>query len=116
MAGTFGDVRKLTVVLVARLAEPVPALCEEGLAVLFGDATDALMAALIDLGAEDPFVFADAGAPALRVEVVAEGDTEPEALSAGVGVIAGAFGRAADALDVLGVGSVSAHTVDLVSA
>jgi hypothetical protein len=109
-------VRKVRIVLEAQLAEPLPPLGAEGLAELFADARRALMTALIDLGADDPSVSTDVEAPSLRVEVVAESGTEPEALSAGVRVIASAFAQAADAVDVLGVERVSAHTVDLATA
>jgi hypothetical protein len=48
------------------------------------DLADAIMDVLIDLGVEDPFVFADAGVPSLRAELVVEAPTQAEALSDGV--------------------------------
>jgi hypothetical protein len=107
-------VRKVTVVVEAELAEPLPALCEEGLALLIGDATSAVMGALVALGAEAPAVSVDVEAPSLRVEVVADAraGSEAEALASGVQLIAGAFARAADALGTLGVGHIRARTVD----
>jgi hypothetical protein len=107
-------VRKVTVVVEAELAEPLPALCEEGLTVLLGDATRAVTGALLGLGADasSVSVSVDAEAPSLRVEVMAEAGSEAEALAAGVQMIAGAFTRAADALATLGVGHIRARTVD----
>lgn len=98
----------------AELAEPLPALCEEGLTVLLGDATSAVMRALVDLGAEDPFVSADVEAPSLRIEVVAGAGPggEAEALAAGMRLVAAALTQAADALATLGVGRIRARTVD----
>lgn len=55
------------------------------------DFADAVMEALIDLGAEDPFVFTDAGGPSFRVELVASGHTQTEALASGVQVISEAL-------------------------
>lgn len=52
---------------------------------------DAVMEALLDRDAEDPFVFTDAGGPAFRVELVAEGRTQTEALAKGVQLISEAL-------------------------
>lgn len=48
---------------------------------------DALMEALIDVGAIDPFVSIDTGTSSLLVEVVVEAGSQAGALGAGVAVI-----------------------------
>ena len=50
---------------------------------------DALMDALIDAGATDPFVSDDAGTRSLLIEVVAEVEGEAGALAAGAAVMDG---------------------------
>jgi hypothetical protein len=52
---------------------------------------DALMGALIDADATDPFVSIDAGKGSLRVEVVVEAENEFGALAAGAAVVDTAF-------------------------
>lgn len=75
------SVDKYTVILEGRLAEVgnLP------------DFADAVMEALLDLHAEDPFVFTDEGGPTFRVEVVAQGDSQTGALARGVQVISEAL-------------------------
>ncbi len=48
---------------------------------------DALMEALIDAAATDPFVSIDAATPSLLVEVVVEAESQAGALAAGAAVI-----------------------------
>lgn len=98
-------VPKYTVILEGRLAgvESLP------------DFADAVMGALIDLRAEDPFVYADATGPTIRAEVVVDAATQTVALSQGVQTISAA-------LETVGVGahpvvhSPSARAEDLVPA
>lgn len=79
------------------------------------DVADAVMEALLDLHAEDPFVYADATGPTIRAEVVVDAATQTVALSQGVQTISAA-------LETLGVGahpavhSPSARAEDLVPA
>jgi hypothetical protein len=48
---------------------------------------DGVMDALLDLGAEDPFVFADASVPSVRAEVSVQAQSQSDALTTGVQTI-----------------------------
>jgi hypothetical protein len=76
---------------------------------------DALMEALIDGGATDPFVSIDAGTGSLLVEVVVEADSQAGALAAGAGVIDTAL-RAAGVEKQAAMQESRARTEDLVPA
>jgi hypothetical protein len=76
---------------------------------------DALMEALIDAGATDPFVSVDAAAPSLLVEVVVEAESQAGALAAGAAVIDAAL-RAAGVEKRAAMQGSRARTEDLVPA
>jgi hypothetical protein len=107
-AGTVTNVRPIRVVLDARFSgEPsYDVLAAMG---------DALMEALIDAGATDPFVSVDAAAPSLLVEVVVEAESQAGALAAGAAVIDTAL-RAAGVEKRAAMQGSRARTEDLVSA
>jgi hypothetical protein len=76
---------------------------------------DALMAALIDAGATDPFVSIDAGTGSLLVEVVVEAESQAGALAAGAAVIDTAL-RAAGLEQPAALHGSTARTENLVPA
>jgi hypothetical protein len=76
---------------------------------------DALMGALIDAGATDPFVSVDAAERSLLVEVVVEAESQAGALAAGAAVIDTAL-RAAGAEKQAAIQQSRARTEDLVPA
>jgi hypothetical protein len=106
--GTVMSVRPIRVILDAQFSgEPdYEALAAMG---------DALMEALIDVGATDPFVSADAEARSLVVEVVVDAESQAGALSAGAAVIDAAL-TAAGVEKQAAMHSSRARTEDLVPA
>jgi hypothetical protein len=74
------------------------------------DLADAVMEALLDSGAEDPFVFTDGSIPSLHVEVVMEASTQTDALARGVQQISEALTAAGVSAPVL---TPSARAMDL---
>jgi hypothetical protein len=76
---------------------------------------DALMGALIDADATDPFVSIDAGTGSLLVEVVVEAESQAGALAAGAAAIDMAL-RSAATEERLAVHGSTARTEDLVPA
>jgi dihydroxyacetone kinase DhaKLM complex PTS-EIIA-like component DhaM len=53
---------------------------------------DAVMEALIDADAEDPFVFIDASTSTLQVEIVVRAETQTEAFARGIQLIDSVLG------------------------
>jgi hypothetical protein len=76
---------------------------------------DALMEALIDVGAIDPFVSIDTGTNSLLVEVVVEADSQAGALGGGVAVIDAAL-QGAGAQKRVALHGATARTEDIVPA
>jgi hypothetical protein len=58
---------------------------------VLAELADAVMEALLAMDAEDPFVYGDASAPKLMVEVVVQADTTTSAVAAAAKVIDEAF-------------------------
>jgi hypothetical protein len=76
---------------------------------------EALMEALIDAGATDPFVSIDAGSGSLLVELVVEAESRAGALAAGAAVIDTAV-RAAGVEKRAGLHGSTARTEDRIPA
>jgi hypothetical protein len=74
---------------------------------------DALMEALIDAWATDPFVSIDRGRHSLLVEVVVQGENQPNALAGGAALIDAAL-RAAGVEQTVALHRSKARAEDLV--
>jgi hypothetical protein len=75
----------------------------------------ALMEALIDAGATDPFVSIDGGTRSLQVEVIVKAESQAGALAAGAAVIDTAV-RAAGVEQRVALHGSTAHAEDLTPA